>query len=179
MSIQRNWRGAVSIANRKRVSVRCAEVDNRSNERCLLRQRWLGVLFEGHRRMRWSDRSQGYSRVLKAGDSPRTGERVLAVEGSTRFSNFWALTARSVIRKSWKSVEVVELWPGLSRRRHNRRMGLRQAKAKVPRTERWLRSGPQCQPAVLQNRRVPGTQRSRNAARDPVPPKAVLLTDRR
>ena len=29
--------------------------------------------------------------------------------------------------------------------------------AKVPRTERWLRSGPQRRPVMLQSRRVPGT----------------------
>jgi hypothetical protein len=39
------------------------------------------------------------------------------VENLTVISNFWALTARSLIGKSWKIVDIARLWPGLSRRR--------------------------------------------------------------
>jgi hypothetical protein len=42
---------------------------------------------------------------------------VSEVENLTAISNFWALTARSLIGKSWKIVDIARLWPGLSRRR--------------------------------------------------------------
>jgi hypothetical protein len=44
---------------------------------------------------------------------------VSEVENLTAISNFWALTARSLIGKSWKIVDIARLWPGLSRRRLN------------------------------------------------------------
>jgi hypothetical protein len=72
----------------------------------------------------------------------RTEERALAVERLIRISNFWALRARSAIGKIWKIADIVRLWPGLSRRRRNQPMGLRQAETgKNPDPERWLRSG--------------------------------------
>jgi hypothetical protein len=36
------------------------------------------------------------------------------VENLTAISNFWALTAHSLIGKSWKIVDIARLWPGLS-----------------------------------------------------------------
>ena len=47
------------------------------------------------------------------------GTTVPEVENLTAISNFWALTARSLIGKSWKFVDIARLWPGLSRRRRN------------------------------------------------------------
>jgi hypothetical protein len=44
---------------------------------------------------------------------------VSEVENLMAISNFWALTARSLIGKSWKIVDIARLWPGLSRRRRN------------------------------------------------------------
>jgi len=51
----------------------------------------------------------------KASRSSRTGDKVFGARTLTCISNSWALPARSVIGKSWKTVEVVELWPGLVR----------------------------------------------------------------
>jgi hypothetical protein len=44
---------------------------------------------------------------------------VSEVENLTAISNFWWLTARSLIGKSWKIVDIARLWPGLSRRHCN------------------------------------------------------------
>jgi hypothetical protein len=55
----------------------------------------------------------------QASRSLRAGQRGFGAQTLTRISNFWALAARYVIGKSWKIAEIVEFWPGLSRRRRN------------------------------------------------------------
>ena len=58
----------------------------------------------------------------KAGSLAGTERGLLAVKRPIRISNFWALTARSLIGKSWKTLEIVEFWPGLSRWRVTKRI---------------------------------------------------------
>jgi len=79
--------------------------------------KWWYKIFDATSLFRFAGVPRSDITTCKAGGSPRIEERVLTVEGVTRFSNFWALTARSMIGKSWKTVEIVEFWPGLSRRR--------------------------------------------------------------
>jgi hypothetical protein len=43
----------------------------------------------------------------KASRLPRAAESVFGARPLTRISNFWALAARCVIGKSWKSAEIV------------------------------------------------------------------------
>jgi hypothetical protein len=65
----------------------------------------------------------GASGAVWAASGPRCAqcEQVVVpvpeVENLTAISNFWALTARSLIGKSWKFVDIARHWPGLSRRR--------------------------------------------------------------
>jgi hypothetical protein len=62
-------------------------------------------------------RASGVMRARRAGRGAL--ERVFGARMLRRISNFWALAARSVIGRSRKTVEIVEFWPGLSRRRRN------------------------------------------------------------
>src|SRR5215469_12718237 len=65
----------------------------------------------------------GAAGALWAASGPRRAQceqfvaPVPEVENLTAISNFWTLTARSLIGKSWKFVDIARLWPGLSRRR--------------------------------------------------------------
>jgi hypothetical protein len=86
--------------------------------------------------------SRGKSRMkgpfraaLRAGRAGRGASKneFLAAEKQTVISNFWTLTARSVVGKSWKTIDIARLWPGLSRRKFGPRRFRHDFK--------WLRSG--------------------------------------
>jgi hypothetical protein len=73
--------------------------------------------------------------ALRAGRAGRGASKneFLAAEKQTVISNFWTLTARSVVGKSWKTIDIARLWPGLSRRKFGPRRFRHDFK--------WLRSG--------------------------------------
>jgi hypothetical protein len=77
--------------------------------------KWWYEIFDATSFFRFAGGPRSKITARKAGSSSGAEGRVLAVERLIRISNFWALTARSLIGKSWKTAEIVEFWSGLSR----------------------------------------------------------------